>query len=156
MKSPVTSITDEQLADMEELCSKATQGEWWIDSHGVTMMAMDSLEVVFTTPCDPKTAARHPETGNLSSWRNDWDASYIATACPSKVQSLIARLRAAEADAKRYRWLRNPDQDVALVLDKITGHVPVDRFGGGGYPTYEYRAGEELDQAIDAAMERKA
>lgn len=103
MKSPVTSITDEQLAELEDLCGKATQGEWWIDSHGVTMIAMDSLEEVFTTPCDPKTAVRHPETGNLSNWRNDWDASYIATACPSKVKALIARLRAAEADAKLAR-----------------------------------------------------
>lgn len=97
MNTPIEPISDEQLAELEYLCGKATQGKWWIDSHGVTMMAMDSLEVVFTTPCDPKTAVRHPETGNLSNWRNDWDASYIATACPSKVQGLIARLRAAES-----------------------------------------------------------
>lgn len=56
-------------------------------------------------------------------------------------------------DAARYRWLRNPDTNVALVLDKRTGWVPPDDAvpGVGGYHTYEYRAGDELDAAIDAA-----
>lgn len=122
MTTPIVpSISDEQLEELEELCSKATQGKWWIDSHGVTMMAMDSLEVVFTTPCDPKTAVRHPETGNLSNWRNDWDASYIATACPSNVQVLIARLRAAEADAKRYQYLKSRCDDGFIV--ELENHV---------------------------------
>jgi hypothetical protein len=68
------------------------------------------------------------------------------------LSGLIARLRAAEKDQARYLWLRNPDQDVSLVLDKVIGHKPLDEFGGGGYALYEYRAGEELDEAIDAAM----
>ncbi len=57
-------------------------------------------------------------------------------------------------DAARYRWLRDPQTDVALVLDKRTGYVPEDERvrGVGGYYTYEYRAGEELDAAIDAAL----
>lgn len=57
-------------------------------------------------------------------------------------------------DAARYRWLRDPQTDVALVLDKRTGYVPEDESvpGVGGYHTYEYRAGEELDAAIDAAL----
>lgn len=57
-------------------------------------------------------------------------------------------------DAARYRWLRDPNTDVALVLDKKTGYVPIDERvpGVGGCHTYEYRAGEELDAAIDAAM----
>ena len=63
-------------------------------------------------------------------------------------------LVALARDGMRYRWLRDPQTDVALVLDKRTGYVPVDeRFPNvGGYHTYEYRAGEELDAAIDAAM----
>ena len=61
-------------------------------------------------------------------------------------------------DAARYRWLRDPASNVALVLDKRTGYVPADeRFSGvGGYHTYEYRAGEELDAAIDAARKQGA
>lgn len=58
-------------------------------------------------------------------------------------------------DAERYRWLRNPNQDVGLVLDKRVGFVPPDEAfpGVGGYHIYEYRAGEELDAAIDAARQ---
>jgi hypothetical protein len=59
-------------------------------------------------------------------------------------------------DAARYRWLRNPDIDVGMVLDKRTGWVPPEEGmpGIGGYHTYEYRAGDELDAAIDQAMDR--
>lgn len=55
-------------------------------------------------------------------------------------------------DAKRYRWLRDPKTDVALVLDKRVGESIRglnDEFKGYDY---EYRAGDELDAAIDAAM----
>jgi hypothetical protein len=59
----------------------------------------------------------------------------------------------AEIDARRYRWLRDPGVDVALVLDKVTGEVPAtEGLIGGGYKTYEYRSGVELDAAIDRAM----
>ena len=74
--------------------------------------------------------------------------------------SLAAALTAGQApagvlgDAERYRWLRNPTTDVALVLDKRTAWVPPDDVvhGVGGHWSYEYRAGDELDAAIDAAM----
>lgn len=66
-------------------------------------------------------------------------------------QKLEAERDAAVADAERYRWLRNPSQDVGLVLDKVVGETPMDEQGYGGYKHYEYRAGEELDAAIDAA-----
>ncbi|HBN9854790.1 hypothetical protein [Pseudomonas aeruginosa] len=65
MTTPIVqSISDEQLAELDELTAKLT-GDWWVD----------------------------------------WDSSYAVTASPSNIQSLIVRLRAAEADAKRYRWL---------------------------------------------------
>ena len=56
-------------------------------------------------------------------------------------------------DAARYRWLRAPTTDVALVLDKRTAWVPPDDAvpGVGGYWVYEYRAGDDLDEAVDAA-----
>jgi hypothetical protein len=56
--------------------------------------------------------------------------------------ALLAERDALAKDAERYRWLRNPDQDVALVLDKMVSSG-----------VYEYRAGDELDAAIDAAMQ---
>ncbi|EPJ4524343.1 TPA: hypothetical protein ACRMOY_003397 [Pseudomonas aeruginosa] len=115
MTTPIVqSISNEQLAELDELTAKLVGEDWWVD----------------------------------------WGGSYTVMVSPSNIQSLIARLRAAEADAKRYRWIRKPYQDVSLVLDKVSGEVPADEFGRGGYLTYEYRSGDELDAAIDAAMER--
>lgn len=74
-----------------------------------------------------------------------WQAARASAAAPA----------AGDArDAARYRWLRDPQSDVALVLDKRTGYVPEDERipGVGGYHTYEYRAGDELDAAIDEAI----
>jgi len=60
---------------------------------------------------------------------------------------------ALRVNAERYLWLRNPDRDVSLVLDKVTGYVEYhEGTQTGGYSTYEYRAGDELDTAIDTAM----
>jgi hypothetical protein len=60
--------------------------------------------------------------------------------------------------AERYRWLRNPGTDVALVLDKRGEWIPEDDLiaGIGGYYVYEYRAGEELDSEIDAVIAASA
>lgn len=55
-------------------------------------------------------------------------------------------------DAMRYRWLRDPENSPALVIDKRGEFIARDEFGGGGYYNYEYRAGDELDAAIDAAL----
>ena len=58
------------------------------------------------------------------------------------VQEQIKRMA---RDAERYRWLRNPTTDPALVIDKRVGP---------SFWDYEYRAGDALDAAIDAAIER--
>ncbi|HBO3547979.1 hypothetical protein BH77_19815 [Pseudomonas aeruginosa C2773C] len=97
MTTPIVqSISDEQLAELDELTAKLT-GDWWVD----------------------------------------WDSSYAVTASPSNIQSLIARLRGAEADAKRYRWLRGFERGGITVRD-LKSHLHV----------------EGLDAAIDEAMER--
>lgn len=54
-----------------------------------------------------------------------------------ELRGLIARLRAAEADAKRYRWLRGFERGGITVRD-LKSHLHV----------------EGLDAAIDEAMER--
>lgn len=88
--------------------------------------------------------------------RRDMTAALMAAlaAAPTAQPSPVAQGDAL--DAARYRWLRDPASNVALVLDKRTGYVPADERlpGVGGYHTYEYRAGEELDAAIDAARAR--
>lgn len=66
----------------------------------------------------------------------------------------IERLQRNEAelrnDAERYQWLRNPAIDPGRVIDKRVRHVGPD--GETDSIDWEYRAGEELDKAIDKAM----
>lgn len=113
MKSPVASITDDQLAEL---------------------------------------AARLLETQ---------ERRYSTLMSHEWLSGLIARLRAAEAvcddlrpDAERYRWLRdeanNTREDAPQVLITDWSGSPV------SIQPWAYPQGEKLDQAIDAAMERKA
>ncbi|RPX30130.1 hypothetical protein KK198_16050 [Pseudomonas aeruginosa] len=60
-----------------------------------------------------------------------------STITMGELRGLIARLRAAEADAKRYRWLRGFERGGITVRD-LKSHLHV----------------EGLDAAIDEAMER--
>lgn len=71
-------------------------------------------------------------------------ANHRADVAERERDQLRAEAEALRKDAERYRWLRNPDQDAALVLDKMVSSG-----------VYEYRAGDELDAAIDAAMAAK-
>ncbi|MCK3830166.1 hypothetical protein [Pseudomonas fluorescens] len=81
-----------KYADLEMLANKATPEPWWIDSHGMTMMSLPDLQVVFNHP-QQSVAVRNEETGNLSHWRNDWDASFIATANPQTILELLAEYK---------------------------------------------------------------
>lgn len=63
-----------------------------------------------------------------------------------EITRLRASLAEAERDAERYRWLRDENTKVALVIDKVTGYFE------DGIHMYEYRSGIDLDTAIDAAM----
>lgn len=83
---------------LREAAEKATPGNWWIDSHGQAMVSFIDNEVleVFVTD-NKRDAVRHEDTGNLSRWRNDNDATFIATANPATVLALLDELEAAEA-----------------------------------------------------------
>ncbi|ENL4829823.1 ead/Ea22-like family protein [Salmonella enterica subsp. enterica serovar Teko] len=84
---------------LREAAEKATPGEWWIDSHGMAMVAHhnDNTMIVFVTDGEQMgKAIRHEDTGNLSHWRNDNDASFIATANPATVLALLDELKSAE------------------------------------------------------------
>lgn len=77
-------------------------------------------------------------------------------ACHSNVvsiQSDLLRLKqeneSMKKDAARYRWLRDESIDPGAVIDKKVGTFNSE---DGGYPIWEYRAGKELDDAIDTAM----
>lgn len=87
----MTDLT--KLKELAELASKATPGPWWIDSHGHCMVSeSQDHRTIFLTNDGMGPATRHPETGNLSHWPNDWDASYIASADPTTILALIAEV----------------------------------------------------------------
>ena len=101
----VISVTDELVAELGALARKATPGPWWIDSHGHNMVSesMDH-QLVFTADDRMGKAERNKETGNLSHWPNDWDASFIATANPSTILALLAERAELLRDAERLDW----------------------------------------------------
>ena len=102
---------------LREAAEKATPGNWWIDSHGQAMVSFvgnDVLEV-FTTD-NKRAAVRHEDTGNLSRWRNDNDATFIATADPATVLALL------DERERNQQYIKRRDQeneDIALTVGKL-------------------------------------
>ncbi|EMV1573023.1 ead/Ea22-like family protein [Enterobacter hormaechei] len=83
---------------LREAAEKATPGNWWINSHGQAMVSFIDNDVLEVFATDNKRAAvRHDDTCNLSRWRNDNDATFIATADPATVLALLDELEAADA-----------------------------------------------------------
>ncbi|MFW0750143.1 hypothetical protein [Pseudomonas aeruginosa] len=103
----VQPISDEQLAELEEVVVRLTHGDWWVD----------------------------------------WNGSYIEIASPSNIKSLIARLRAAEVDAKRYRWLRDKSADADGVYPMVS------LTDDCGDQVSNWLFGKAVDKAVDEAME---
>lgn len=66
-----------------------------------------------------------------------------------ELRDLIARLHAAEVDAKRYRWLRDSGR---LLGDNMGSHAYFCVVTSDGENVMWF---EQLDSAIDAAMERR-
>ena len=81
-----------------------------------------------------------------SQWPSATPAAELAT-----LREKAAMVDELRKDAERYRWLRDPSVYVGKVIDKVAGYEFMTEFGIGGYLIYEYRAGSELDEAIDAA-----
>lgn len=106
---------------LREAAEKATPGEWWIDSHGMAMVAHqnDNTFIVFVTDGEQMgRAIRHEDTGNLSHWRNDNDASFIAAANPATVLALLDELEALKlANAAQDDHI-NQQQDRIDLLEK--------------------------------------
>lgn len=110
---------------LREAAEKATPGEWWIDSHGMAMVAHqnDNTFIVFVTDGEQMgRAIRHEDTGNLSHWRNDNDASFIAAANPATVLALLDELEAkdkriAELESDN-AYIRNRHKELDLLIGK--------------------------------------
>lgn len=77
--------TEELLA----LAEAATPGPWWIDSHRHCMVGKNHQTVFIAHTKAMGPSVRHADTGNLSSWRNDNDPTFIATANPETIKQLV-------------------------------------------------------------------
>lgn len=102
-----------------------------------------------TTPIVPSISdeqlAELEQMASHEFFSDDNDASVMF----GELRGLIARLRAAEADAKRYRWLR--DQNESLRSDAfvvLSQDCPADE-------GLRHWVGACLDTAVDSAMEPK-
>lgn len=168
MNTPlVVSVTDELVAELEALASKATPGPWNYDgSYVCTMRKEDG-------------------TTYVESWNPVADAllsknvRYIATANPATILALLAEraefrrllleqekimqsLRDSEwaligereellRDAGRYWWLRAQNAKSPEECSEINDFaVVIDGPDGGAW------VGSDLDAAIDAAMQSEA
>ena len=131
--SPVARITDEQLAELERaLAGSPTPGPWWVISDD----------------CGNEIDSHEGPIVEHTSFSQDEDMAFIAAANPACIASLIARLRAAEKDAARYRWLRD-----RAGVDFAFGDFMVFLHSGN----YEISDQDKIntDQSIDAAIEKQ-
>lgn len=150
---PVPSITDELIADIEQEALMATPGPWeQVGIHVHTKLGAENRA---------GSLAHHRDGWNIATV-NPWSATnadgededlpvieqmanraHIANCDPSTVLALITRLRAAEADAARYRWLREQcGMSGSLTIAEV------------GYWELIPWSGDDIDAAIDTAMER--
>ncbi len=130
---PVMSITDDQIAEIEYLASNATRGDW--EFHICEIRAnydSDGYTVIAESPSVPKN------------WRDQRDTNmrYMATVCPAVAQALIARLREAERDAARYRWIREVASGAPEDFEVVADAAFVAAYG----------CDHNFDLNIDAAM----
>lgn len=87
---PVMSITDDQIAEIDALAWRATPGPWTLTLDRGLSVASNEWGLFDIRQDQPNFVV---------------DAHYAAAANPASVLGLITRLREAERDAARYRWL---------------------------------------------------
>ncbi len=127
--SPVMTLTDELLAELEEAARNADRAAWQFYSKGEWHTGMDEN--------------RHYE--------NTVGAGYsvrdlYAHFNPATILALVERVRELEKDAARYRWAKD---NASLIFDE-EARFPAES-GQIIYSTMPSR--RELDAAIDAAMQ---
>lgn len=98
----MTEKTVEKLIEnIERVNEHVTKGSWWMDSHGEALVCFtgNGMEIIVEPKHQREKAHRDENTGGLSYWNNDSDASWIALANPENVMMLvneIKRLKEAE------------------------------------------------------------
>lgn len=124
-------------ADLKILRDAVEAGPTGYRPGDSTWMAVNGRTVMLDSP--------RPVWARIATCDRDETSAYIAAANPARISRILdamdalrARLEAAEADARRYRWLRLDERaDVRIV--------------GIGR-----RMGHDLDAAIDAALAETA
>ena len=110
----VQSITDEMVAELELLASKATPGPWSYDSSYVC------------------TVRQEGGTAYVEGWNPVADAllsknlHYIAKANPATILALLAERKDLVRDRERLDWLADPDNttgNVQLPIKCVTSNV---------------------------------
>ncbi|AXE32745.1 hypothetical protein DK842_17730 [Chromobacterium phragmitis] len=154
-------MTPDQLAALRAAAEAATPGPWRTGGSkpdGLHEITVYGSQVVIDTDIGPKVLLEGNSNFQAESVAN---AAYIAAANPAAVLALLghidaqaARIAELERVAARYRWLTQDayigecftDRGVVLEICGTDREIPV----------FHERATdrEEVDAAIDAAMER--
>lgn len=96
-----------ELEKLKKIAKSATQGSWWVDSHGQAVVSFhrggDISTIFITDSKQMGPARRHEDTGNLSHWDNDNDATFIASFDP---ETAIKLIEALEQERKKSAFLR--------------------------------------------------
>jgi hypothetical protein len=136
---------NEGIMDWQEAYRK------WTDTHDIAVRRRMRQDMAFVKTFEKGWGMRQPEIDVLTRMQEEWIKKWFAVA--EENATLKAENERLRKDAERYRWLRDPKTDVGLVIDKVVDEIPSEEGTGyDGLKVYEYRAGEELDAAIDAAL----
>lgn len=139
--TPVMTITDEQIAEIETSAKRATQGKWEVaDGY------YPSLKEIKGPSFNLSIVASATDLDFKDYMARTSDAEHIAACNPTTILALISRLRAAEKDAERYRWIRDTHNIGGCVTVMSDYDRTVDQVFG-------FENGN-FDEAIDAAMEK--
>lgn len=138
MSQPIVpSITDEQLAKLERLSDGANQSGWYWDDKTV-----DEDGYTFI----PEGSCLVGEIFLAEQYEGDQeDCNFIEAAKPAVIKSLIARLRAAEKDAARYRFIRSEYTRPGFLSSDPSKAKWLDEY---------LVSGKKMDAKIDLEMER--
>ena len=135
----VISVTDELVAELEALASKATPGNWATDGDTwVCANDSDQLNNGFVLAiCEGPDKLKNAE--------------YMANASPLVIRALLAERAELLRDAERYRWLREQKAEHGVSVVNISQWL-----SAATCVAVTFVDGSFVDHAIDAAMQSEA
>lgn len=90
--APVLTITEELVAELEQLAGKATPGPWErLTNHGIYSVASADWELFEARVDQPNDAS---------------DSAFSARANPATILALLTERAELKRDAERYRYIR--------------------------------------------------